>query len=154
MCDNIILSNNIRKPIYWSGFTAWVFQSDLRLLQSTVCHFSVSLKSGCLELKADMFLFYISVMFCFLFLTLRCLSFKCFWHSPSLSLCLSVLMWTSRNLQKQAEYELSFIVLTQIIDRHFHVYCGSIHRLSVQYLHTVIIHRPWRHNIHLFHVAT
>lgn len=34
-------------------------------------------------------------------------------------LCLSVLTWTSRNLQKQTEYELSFIVLIQIIERHF-----------------------------------
>lgn len=34
-------------------------------------------------------------------------------------LCLSVLTWSSRNLQKQTEYELSFVVLTQIIERHF-----------------------------------
>lgn len=33
-------------------------------------------------------------------------------------LCLSVLTWTSRNLQKQTEYELSFIVLIQIIEHH------------------------------------
>lgn len=66
---------------------------------------------------------------------------NCFFFD-TFPLCLSVLTWTSRNLQKQAEYELFPLVLTWIIERHSLVHCASIHRLSVKCLHTVTMHRP------------